>query len=297
MDKEINHEQAIASLESSGNYKILRKYEKQKCYHQDDSLEKIRGIFLDVETTGLSHEIDKVIEIALVPFEFSKDGRIFKILNGYSGFEDPETALSQKIISLTGITNEMLNGQSFNNEEIQLLVDSSKLIIAHNASFDRKFLEKRFPFFNEKAWGCSASQVPWNDEGLASVKLEYLAYKFGFFFEGHRAEVDCYASLHLLSMTLPKSGDLAMKVLLDNARAKSYRVWALGSPFETKDSLKKRGYRWWPGGNGKDRSWYIDVDEKNKNQELNYLRDEIYKSNIELPINSITAFNRFSERI
>ena len=63
MDKEINHEQAIASLESTGNYKILYKYEKPKYYHQDDGLEKLKGIFIDVETTGLSHEIDKIIEI------------------------------------------------------------------------------------------------------------------------------------------------------------------------------------------------------------------------------------------
>ena len=169
MDKEINHEQAIASLESSGNYKILRKYEKQKCYHQDDSLEKIRGIFLDVETTGLSHEIDKVIEIALVPFEFSKDGRIFRLLDGYSSLEDPKTALPQKIISLTGITNEMLHGKSFNDDEIKNIVASSKLVIAHNAIFDRKFLEKRFPFFNEKPWGCSLSQVSWSDKGFLVV--------------------------------------------------------------------------------------------------------------------------------
>ena len=204
MGKEISHKQAIASLESTGNFRVLCKYEKPEYYNQDEGLEKVKGIFLDVETTGLSHEIHKVIEIALVPFEFSEDGRIFKLLDGYSGLEDPEIALPQKIISLTGITNEMLNGKSFNDDEIKHIVDSSKLIIAHNANFDRKFLEKRFPFFSEKAWGCSASQVPWNDEGLASVKLEYLAYKFGFFFEGHRAEVDCCASLHLLSMTLPK---------------------------------------------------------------------------------------------
>ena len=76
----------------------------------------------------------------------------------------------------------MLNGKSFNDDQIKRIADSSKLIIAHNAIFDRKFLENRFPFFNEKAWGCSLlSQVPWNDEGFASGKLEYLAYKFGFF--------------------------------------------------------------------------------------------------------------------
>jgi DNA polymerase III subunit epsilon len=297
MDKEINHEQAIASLESTGNYKILYKYEKPKYYHQDDGLEKLKGLFIDVETTGLNYEIDKIIEIALVPFEFSKDGRIFKLLDGYSCLEDPKMALSQKIISLTGITNEMLHGKSFNDDEIKHIVSSSELIIFHNAIFDRKFLEKRFTFFNEKAWGCSLSQVPWSNEGLSCGKLEYLAYKFGFFFEGHRAEIDCCASLHLLSMNLPRSGNLAMKVLLDNACAKLYRIWALGSPFATKNSLKNRGYRWWLGGNGKDRSWYVDVDEKNKDQELSYLKDEIFKADIELPIDLITAFNRFSERI
>ena len=135
MDKEINHKQAIASLESTGNYKVLCKYEKPKYYHQDDDLEKIKGVFIDVETTGLSHETDKILEIALVPFEFSKDGRIFKLFDGYSGLEDPEAALSQKIIALTGITNEMLNGKSFDEDKIKNIVDSSKLIIAHNEIF------------------------------------------------------------------------------------------------------------------------------------------------------------------
>jgi hypothetical protein len=37
------------------------------------------------------------------------------------------------------------------------------------------------PFLMKNAWGCSMSQVPLIDEGLASGKLEYLAYKFGFF--------------------------------------------------------------------------------------------------------------------
>jgi DNA polymerase III subunit epsilon len=292
----MNHKQAIEDLEKTGNYRVLQKYKKPEFYYRDDGSDKINGLFLDVETTGLSHVDDKIIEIALVPFEFSKDGRIFNLLEPYSGLEDPETPLPEKIIALTGLTDEMLAGKSFDEEAIKNIVEASSLIIAHNANFDRKFVEKRFSIFQTKSWGCSASQVPWEDEGLASVKLEYLAYKFGYFFEGHRAEVDCHASLHLLSMTLPKSGDLVLKTLLNNARQKSYRIWALGSPFDTKDLLKNRGYKW-PGDNGKHRSWYIDVDEESKEQELKYLREEIFKMDIDLPIDSITAFNRFSERI
>lgn len=292
----MNHKQIIDELEKTGNYRVLQKYQKPDFYNQEDGSEKITGIFLDVETTGLSHEIDKVIEVALVPFEFSKDGRIFNILEAYSGLEDPQTPLPQKIISLTGLTDEMLAGKSFDDEAVKSIVESSNLIIAHNANFDRKFVEKRFSIFQTKSWACSASQVPWENEGLSSVKLEYLAYKFGYFFEGHRAEIDCCASLHLLSMTLPMSGDLVLKTLLNIARQKSYRIWALGSPFDAKDLLKNRGYKW-PGDNGKNRSWYIDVDEESKEQELKYLKEEIFKRDIDLPIDSITAFNRFSERI
>ena len=297
MSQEIDQKKIIDELESTGNYKVIRKYEKQDFYHAGTGEDRLQGVFLDVETTGLSYEVDKIIEIALVPFEFGKDGRIFKLHDSYSGLEDPKSPLSQKIISLTGLTNKILDGKFFDENIIEKIVKPSKLIIAHNANFDRKFVERRFPFFAEKAWGCSASQVPWEEEGFASVKLEYLAYKFGFFFEGHRAEIDCYASLHLLSMTLPNSGELVLNVLLKNAREKSFRIWALNSPFEVKDLLKNRGYRWWAGGSGKGRSWYIDVDEKNKDQELEYLREEIYGRSIELPIDSITAFNRFSERI
>ena len=34
---------------------------------------------------------------------------------------------------------------------------------------------------------------------------------------------------------------------------------AKGSPFETKDVLRNRGYRWNPGDNGKWKAWYVDV--------------------------------------
>ena len=293
----VDQKETIKELEGSGQYKVICKYEKPDFYHRDDGVEKLQGMLLDVETTGLSHEIDKIIEIALVPFEFSKDGRIFNVHDAYSCLEDPQIPLSQKIISLTGLTDEMLAGKSFDIGVIKKFVESSDLIIAHNASFDRKFIEKRFPFFKTKPWACSFSQVPWESEGIASKKLEYLAYKFGFFFEGHRAEIDCYASLHLLSKTLPTSGDLVLNAFLRNARIKSFRVWAMGSSFDKKDLLKNRGYKWWSGEVGRSRSWYVDVDEQTLDSELEYLRKEIYERDMKLPVDLITPFNRFSERI
>ena len=80
-------------------------------------------------------------------------------------------------------------------------------------------------------------------------------------------------------------------------RKKSFRVWALDSGFEKKDILKNRGYRWFPGGEGRRRSWYIEIDEGSMKSELEYLKEEIFEREINLPTDTITAFNRFSERI
>ena len=293
----MNQKEIIESLESTGQHKVISKFIKPDFYHEDDGSEKLQGIYLDVETTGLSHEIDKIIEIALVPFEFSKDGRIFTVNDSYSCLEDPKIPLPKKIIALTGLTDEMLVGKTFDADGIEKIVEPASLIIAHNANFDRRFVEKRFSIFEKKSWACSVSQVPWEDEGIASSKLEYLAYKFGFFFDGHRAEIDCYAALHLLSKTLPKSGDLVLNTLLTNARSKTYRVWAVDSGYGKKDALKNRGYRWCTGETEGRRSWYIDVEEQAKEAELEYLREEVFGRDVNLPLDTITAFNRFSGRI
>jgi DNA polymerase-3 subunit epsilon len=90
---------------------------------------------------------------------------------------------------------------------------------------------------------------------------------------------------------------LALNALLKSARAKSFRIWAIGSAFEKKDLLKNRGYRWWPGGQLKKRSWYIDVDENSMESETTFLKEEIYEKTIDLPIDVITPFNRFSDRL
>ena len=40
------------------------------------------------------------------------------------------------------------------------------LVIAHNAAFDRPFLERRLPIFAEKHWACSRFDVDWKASGI-----------------------------------------------------------------------------------------------------------------------------------
>jgi DNA polymerase III subunit epsilon len=82
-----------------------------------------------------------------------------------------------------------------------------------------------------------------------------------------------------------------------NARRKTVRIWAEQAPFDLKDELKKRGYRWSPGDEGRPRAWYVDIDEAKRDDEIGYLRQSIYLRDVDLLAQSLSAFDRFSVRI
>jgi DNA polymerase-3 subunit epsilon len=84
------------------------------------------------------------------------------------------------------------------------------LVVAHNAAFDRRFLERFSEVFRTKPWACSMSQVDWAAEGHEGVKLAWLAAGAGFFYDRHRAVNDCAAAIELLATDLPRSGGPAL---------------------------------------------------------------------------------------
>ena len=69
------------------------------------------------------------------------------------------------------------------------------------------------------------------------------------------------------------------------------------SGFDKKDFLRNRGYKWFGGTEGRAKSWYLDeISKENLESELEYLEKEIYGRKKNLPVDNITAFNRFSGR-
>ncbi|MGK3865289.1 hypothetical protein, partial [Enterococcus faecium] len=82
------------------------------------------------------------------------------------------------------------------------------------------------------------------------AKLGYLLHGAGYFHQAHRAVDDCNALLEILSLKLPTIDRPALALLLENARKRTVRVWAEQSPFELKNVLKTRGYRWSDGSDG-----------------------------------------------
>jgi DNA polymerase-3 subunit epsilon len=250
----MNHElETIAGrLEDSGEYRVLRRLTERDLFCADDGSQKRIGVILDVETTGRDPACDEIIELAMLKFDYGLDGTIFHVLDQFSRLREPTVPIPIEITKLTGITSEMVAGKAITREEVEHFASSAAVVIAHNAGFDRRFVERAFPVFNTKHWACSMSQVNWEQEGFDGTKLGYLLGGCGLFHDGHRADEDCRALLEILSRPLPSTGEVAMKRLLDTARKPTMGVWAENAPFDFKDILKARGYRWNDGSDVRD---------------------------------------------
>ena len=284
-------------LETSEDYRVLRRLKPRTTFTPDDGLPTKTGVLLDVETTGLNSGQDEVIELGMVKFSYLADGRVVRVLDTFSSFQEPSAPIPPEIVELTGITDDMVRGQRIDTEAVEAFVADAVIIIAHNASFDRKFCERYWPVFTQRAWACSANEINWRANGFLGSRLSYLLAGVGLFHQAHRAVDDCQAMLEILASELPKTKQTAFAALLDQARRKTVRIWAEQSPYELKDELKKRKYRWGDGSDGGPRAWYVDVDEDKHLDEMKYLKECIYLHEVELRMQAITAMNRYSIRV
>jgi DNA polymerase-3 subunit epsilon len=289
-------EAMAAALRASGQYRVLRRLASRPPIAIPDGVLLRTGLFVDVETTGLDWRRDEIIELAMIPFRYGNDGRIYEIGEAFQGLREPAQPVSAEITALTGIDDAMVAGKAIDPDAVAAFAAPAALVIAHNAAFDRRFLERFNEVFRTKPWACSMSQVDWVAEGHEGVKLAWLAAGAGFFYDRHRAVNDCAAAIELLATDLPKSGVPALAALLEKARTPIWRIWAENSPFAMKDRLKARGYRWNGDDSVPSRCWYIDVSDAGKEAELTFLRQEIYGGQIELLARRIDAYDRFSDR-
>ncbi|MGY3512227.1 3'-5' exonuclease [Bradyrhizobium lupini] len=286
------------ALSQSTDYRVLRRLVPRPTSMPASGRETKIGILLDTETTGLDHATHEIIELGMVKFDYTPDGRIVGVRDTFSAFNEPTAPIPPEVTALTGITDDMVAGHKIDEAAVNGFVDDSVvLVIAHNSGFDRKFSERYWPVFERKGWACSATEVDWRQHGFEGAKLGYLLNGAGYFHQAHRAVDDCHALLEILDFDLPTTGAPALAVLLETARQKTIRIWAEQSPFALKDSLKRRGYRWSDGTDGRPKSWYVDVCESALDTELAFLRTEIYLRDVEPRLQTLTAFTRFSCRI
>jgi len=286
-------EAAATRLEAHSDYRVQRRLPDDPRSDEAGPVFR-RGLYVDVETTGIDAGRERIIELAMVLFGYDAEGRITGVEARFDQLEDPGRPIPPEIVELTGIRDEDVRGRRIDEGEVLELVSRADLVVAHNAGFDRAFLEKRIGVFAEQPWACSAQDVPWRYEGMESRKLEFLAYRSGVFYDGHRAIADCLAGVYVLARPLPRSGVTAMTKLLEAARRRDVLFRAVGAPFSTKDALKARGYRWRPDA----KVWWKQVPEADAEAERAWLAADVYGGKTGRATEAVvTAYERYSPRV
>jgi DNA polymerase-3 subunit epsilon len=165
---------------------------------RSDKMNNIYNI-LDFETTGLSAEYDRVIEIGVVKVQDHK------VIDTFQEFVNPGMRIGSVITNLTGITNAMVKDADKSNIVMPRLNAflGNELIIAHNASFDSRFYKaemNRIGIYPSNDFLCSLLLARRMYQELSSHKLGVLCNHLGYVNEAsHRALEDAEVTHKIFS--------------------------------------------------------------------------------------------------
>jgi DNA polymerase III subunit epsilon len=132
------------TLAQHPDFRVLRRLVPRTDYGPVSGQNTRRVIVLDTETTGLDARNEKVIELAMLSVLVdTATGQPLGPVTVYESFEDPGKPIPPQITEITGIDDSMVQGQRIDDAAVTALVEQADLIVAHNAGFDRPFVEAR----------------------------------------------------------------------------------------------------------------------------------------------------------
>ena len=253
--------------------------------------EVCRICFLDVETTGKNKQEDGIIELAMKVVSIHKEtGEIVEVSNAYESMNDPGIPITEEASLINGITDIMISGKCIDWETVSNIIESSDLIVSHNASFDRAFMDRVLPLSQDKIWACTINDINWMKRGFSNSKQELLCIWHGFYYDSHRAMTDVDALIHLVTHE-EYSDNKPVLELIDNAYKPYYKISALHSPYETKDMLKSRNYYW----NGIDKYWWKQIDLEETDSEIEWLKESVYEGPFLGRVEEITIVDKYKD--
>ena len=171
-------------------------------------------VVFDLETTGLVNSptggnMDAITEIGAVKIEHGE------IREKFTTLVDPERKLTEEIVKLTGITDDMLVGAPKIGQVIPdfLKFCDGCILVGHNVQFDYKFVryyaEQEEYEFDYKTF--DTLSIAQGMLFLPNYKLNTLADYYHFSFQHHRAWDDAYVTAKIFielikaKKCLPKS--------------------------------------------------------------------------------------------
>ena len=166
-------------------------------------------VVLDFETTGLSPESARVIEVAALRYRGHRlEDAFVTLINPGGGMQVPS-----RIEMLTGIGTHMLRDAPSPERAFPQLMRflGKDPVVAHNAQFDQKFVMAELLRLSRDAirpsFACSIKGARKTHPGLQSYRLGDLASRFGLAADGalHRAKADAQLTGQLWLYLLKKA--------------------------------------------------------------------------------------------
>lgn len=177
-------------------------------------------IIFDTETTGYITSTDaplhtqpKIIEI----YALKVDDETLEIQSDLELLIDPKQKLTEEIVKVTGITDDMVEGRGEFSKHLPAISDfwlGQKTSAGHNVTFDMDMLEvelrrlgkvNRFPWTPHRLCTVESSEH-YEGRRLKLIDLHTLLLGVGFE-QAHRARHDVHAT-HRIMIELNKRGDL-----------------------------------------------------------------------------------------
>ncbi|WP_062104828.1 ATP-dependent DNA helicase DinG [Bacillus niameyensis] len=192
-------------------------------------------VVVDLETTGNTQgQGDRIIQISAVVIEN------LKIIDQYTSFINPEVPIPPFIEELTGINDDMVKNAPLFAEIAHDIHNflSNSVFVAHNVSFDLKFLQKEFQesgfdhVFSETVDTVELAKILMPE--APSYKLSELSGQLDFEHDHpHQADSDALATAELLLMLIDKTKQLPIVTLEKLVELAFFLKSDIGTLFQT----------------------------------------------------------------
>ena len=181
----------------------------------DPLLDEAEFVVFDLETTGLSAERNRICEIGAVRV------KALELVDSFESLVNPGVPLPEPIARLTGLRELELRGAPPVASVVRRFLDfaGDDLLVAHNARFDQRFLERQL----DRLHGRRLSEPPLCTAALARRLLEGRVRRVGlaslahFFGVGtqpcHRALPDAEATAEVLVRLIGLAQELGARRL------------------------------------------------------------------------------------
>jgi DNA polymerase III subunit epsilon len=183
----------------------------------DPSLEEAELVVFDLETTGLSATRCRICEIGAVRV------RALELVDSFQSLVNPGVALPDPVARLTGLRDQELRRAPAVSSVLRRFLSfaGDELLVAHNARFDQRFLERQLLLRHGRRLSepplCTAALARRLLEGrLRRVGLASLAHFFGVpTTPCHRALPDAEATAQVLVHLIGLAQEIGARSLSD----------------------------------------------------------------------------------